>query len=235
MELRNILKDFDYEFGIEHEENNEINQNNLNESGKTNNLIFPNNLSNLSSPQKDQNLETNFSSLETGSPSVHLNYSKNSSEFLNTNVSQSEQFSSHLNSSKRPQISTGYSSEFYQNSISKSSTPSLTAEIPISGKKSFIETSRVSQEIALLRKQRIEDINMLQKLQTENARLNARLAILEHTDIRVAELGSKVEHLLQKYLDAEIVRNQQADEITTLRQKIIILRRRILSSQGKPK
>ena len=225
MELQNILKDFDAEFGIEEDENNKIPPNDSNQM--TDSVNSPN-LNYL--PQN--NLETNFSSIQTGSPSSHLDNSKNSSQF-HSNISEIETFSSRTNTPKKSPLSKNNSSQIYQNSFSKSSAPSITAEIPISGKKSFIETSRVSQEIALLRKQRIEDIQMLQKLQTENARLTARLTILEHTDVRVAELGSKVEHLLQKYLDAEMIRNQQADEITTLRQKVIILRRRVLSSQGK--
>jgi hypothetical protein len=89
--------------------------------------------------------------------------------------------------------------------------------------------------IANLKQQRIEDAHKMQQLQTENARLVAKLTILEHTDLRVAELGSKVEQLLQKYLEAEQVRTQQAAQISELRQEVIVLRSRFGNQEPAPK
>jgi chromosome segregation ATPase len=81
--------------------------------------------------------------------------------------------------------------------------------------------------IADLKLQRARDAEQLQQLQTENARLVAKLTILEHTDLKVAELGARVEQLLQKYLEAEQVRQQQAAQITELRQEVVVLRSRL--------
>jgi DNA repair exonuclease SbcCD ATPase subunit len=83
-----------------------------------------------------------------------------------------------------------------------------------------------------LRQQRIADAERMQQLQTENARLIARVTILEHTDLKVAELGSRVEQLLQKYLEAEQIRTQQAAQISELRQEIIVLKARFGSQES---
>lgn len=90
-----------------------------------------------------------------------------------------------------------------------------------------ISVDEASQIIADLRRERVKDAERMQELQTENARLVARLTILEHTDLRVAELGSRVEQLLQKYLESEQIRTQQAAQISELRQEIIVLKSRL--------
>ena len=98
---------------------------------------------------------------------------------------------------------------------------------PVPTRAPKISVDEASQIIADLRKERVKDAERMQDLQTENARLVARLTILEHTDLRVAELGSRVEQLLQKYLESEQVRTQQAAQISELRQEIIVLKSRI--------
>ncbi|OHT14352.1 hypothetical protein TRFO_15263 [Tritrichomonas foetus] len=90
-----------------------------------------------------------------------------------------------------------------------------------------ISVDQATQIINDLKKERIKDAKKMQELQTENARLSAKITILEHTDMKVAELGSKVEQLLQKYLEAEQIRTQQAAQISQLRQEAVVLRSRI--------
>jgi hypothetical protein len=94
-----------------------------------------------------------------------------------------------------------------------------------------LSVSDATQIINDLRKQRIRDAAKMQELQTENARLNARLAILEHTDLKVSELGSKLEQLLQKYLETEQIRTQQSAQISELRQEVIVLKSKL---SGRP-
>jgi hypothetical protein len=90
-----------------------------------------------------------------------------------------------------------------------------------------ISVEEASQIISDLRKERVRDAEKMQQLQTENARLQAKLTILEHTDVKVAELGSRLEQLLQKYLEAEQTRTQQAAQISELRQEVIVLKSRL--------
>jgi hypothetical protein len=94
-----------------------------------------------------------------------------------------------------------------------------------------ISVEEASQIINDLKKERIRDAERMQQLQTENARLQAKLTILEHTDVKVAELGSRVEQLLQKYLEAEQIRTQQAAQISELRQEVIVLKSRIPAAE----
>ncbi|EAY20815.1 hypothetical protein TVAG_436390 [Trichomonas vaginalis G3] len=89
------------------------------------------------------------------------------------------------------------------------------------------DTKNILKTIEELKKERVKDTEKIKKLLVENARLQARLTILEHTDVKVAELGSKVEQLLQDYIDNEEIRAQQASLITQLRQEVIILKSRI--------
>ena len=100
-------------------------------------------------------------------------------------------------------------------------------EPPVVPKVQRISIDQASQIIADLKKERVKDAEKMQQLQTENARLVAKLTILEHTDLRVAELGSKVEQLLQKYLESEQIKTQQASQIAELRQEIIVLKSRM--------
>ena len=93
------------------------------------------------------------------------------------------------------------------------------------------ETINMLKTIQDLKRERVKDAEKLKNLMTENARLQAKLTMLEHTDVKVAELGSKVEQLLQDYLENEQVRAQQAALVTQLRQEVIILKSRIQSSQ----
>jgi hypothetical protein len=92
------------------------------------------------------------------------------------------------------------------------------------------ETQNMLNTIQELRKERAKDAEKLKDLMTENARLQAKLALLEHTDVKVAELGSKVEQLLQDYLENEQVRSQQASIVTQLRQEVIVLKSRMQAS-----
>jgi hypothetical protein len=78
-----------------------------------------------------------------------------------------------------------------------------------------------------LRKGRIQDAENLREVQTENARLTAKLAVLEHTDLKVAELGARLEQLLRKYLETEQIRTKQVSQISELRQEIIVLKSRM--------
>ena len=97
------------------------------------------------------------------------------------------------------------------------------------------ETINMLRTIQDLRRERVKDAEKLKNLMTENARLQAKLTMLEHTDVKVAELGSKVEQLLQDYLENEQVRAQQAALVTQLRQEVIILKSRIAAAQPQPK
>lgn len=93
-------------------------------------------------------------------------------------------------------------------------------------------TQNILDTIQKLRTDRLRDAEMLKSLMTENARLQARLTLLQHTDIKIAELGSKVEQLLQDYLENEQVRVQQENIIIQLRQEIIILKSRTASNNA---
>jgi hypothetical protein len=97
-----------------------------------------------------------------------------------------------------------------------------------------LSAEHASQVIGDLKRQRVRDADAMQRLQTENARLVAKLTILEHTDLKVAELGARVEQLLQKYLEAEQIRQQQAAQITELRQEVIVLKSRLGSHEPTP-
>jgi hypothetical protein len=90
-----------------------------------------------------------------------------------------------------------------------------------------ISVEEATQIISDMKKQRVQDAERMQQLQTENAKLVAKLTILEHTDMKVAELGARLEQLLQKYLEAEQIRQQQAAQITELRQELVVLKSRI--------
>jgi DNA polymerase I-like protein with 3'-5' exonuclease and polymerase domains len=67
----------------------------------------------------------------------------------------------------------------------------------------------------------------MKKLQAENARLTERLAVWEQTHVRIGELGGKVEQLLQKYLETEQIRTQQAAQISGLRREVEVFKRRL--------
>ena len=95
-----------------------------------------------------------------------------------------------------------------------------------------ISVEEATQIINDLKRERIKDARKMQELQTENARLVAKMTILEHTDLKVAELGSRVEQLLQKYLESEQIRAQQAAQISQLRQEVIVLKSRISQVGG---
>ncbi|OHT06898.1 hypothetical protein TRFO_25005 [Tritrichomonas foetus] len=100
-------------------------------------------------------------------------------------------------------------------------------QIDFGQKSNKLSVEQATQIINELRKERVKDARKLQELQTENARLVAKMTILEHTDLKVAELGSRVEQLLQKYLEAEQVRTQQVAQISQLKQECIILKSRL--------
>ena len=104
-------------------------------------------------------------------------------------------------------------------------------DIPVP-KLNKISVEQATQIINDLKKERIKDAKKMQELQTENARLSAKITILEHTDLKVAELGSRVEQLLQKYLEAEQIRTQQAAQISQLRQEVIVLKSRLASNNS---
>lgn len=95
---------------------------------------------------------------------------------------------------------------------------------PVTAKTTKITAEQASHIISDLRKERIQDAEKMQKLQTDNARLQARIAILEHTDLKVAELGSKVEQLLTKYLEADQERNQLLSLTAQMKQEIMVLK-----------
>ena len=118
----------------------------------------------------------------------------------------------------------------------ESQTPSFaSSQSKRSSFQSSPETINMLKTIQDLRRERVKDAEKLKNLMTENARLQAKLTMLEHTDVKVAELGSKVEQLLQDYLENEQVRAQQAALVTQLRQEVIILKSRISSAQPQPK
>jgi Mg2+ and Co2+ transporter CorA len=50
------------------------------------------------------------------------------------------------------------------------------------------------------------------------------VTIPKYRDFQIAELGSKVEQLVQEYFEAEKSRIQQAAQISELRQEIIVLK-----------
>ena len=110
------------------------------------------------------------------------------------------------------------------------SSPQSNISSRISSSTTSTETQNMLNTIQELRKERAKDAEKLKNLMTENARLQAKLTMLEHTDVKVAELGSKVEQLLQDYLENEQVRAQQAAVITQLRQEVIILKSRMQAS-----
>jgi hypothetical protein len=98
-----------------------------------------------------------------------------------------------------------------------------------------ISVEEATQIISDMKKQRVQDAEKMQQLQTENAKLVAKLTILEHTDMKVAELGARLEQLLQKYLEAEQIRQQQAAQITELRQELVVLKSRIGGQPAPPR
>jgi hypothetical protein len=98
-----------------------------------------------------------------------------------------------------------------------------------------LSAEQASAMIADLRRQRVRDAERMQQLQTENARLVAKLTILQHTDLKVAELGARIEQLLQKYLGAEQIRQQQAAQITEIRQQVIVLKSRVPPHEQTPR
>jgi hypothetical protein len=95
-----------------------------------------------------------------------------------------------------------------------------------------ISVAEATAIIADLRKQRVKDAEQMQRLKTENVRLAARVAVLEHTDARVTELAAKVEALLQKYLETEQVRTQQAAQLSELRQEVDILKGKLADQES---
>jgi hypothetical protein len=97
------------------------------------------------------------------------------------------------------------------------------------GKSEDVSVAEALKIISDLRKQRIEDAEKMQAIRVENARLVAKMAVLEHTDLKVAELSSRIEQLLQKYLETEQIRSEQAAQISELRQEIIVLKSRVPS------
>lgn len=225
MELQNILNDFDNEFGLN---STDIERNDYEKSGKSNKGI-----SHLSEPKYSEQSSHSLSSFHkdhskdhnilTNSKNENQNESFQTSTFSSNQKSQMKEQSSDKNISDNQKIHQGFS---FGSSMLDESQLNSTMNQTSGSSASQNQISAILHEISVLHKNRIEDIENLQKLRTENAQLNARLTILEHMDIKVAELGSKVEQLLQKYLDTEMARSQQADEITTLRQKVIILRQR---------
>jgi hypothetical protein len=113
-----------------------------------------------------------------------------------------------------------------------SAKPSDSNAPPQSEPVGHLSVSEATQIINDLRKQRIRDASKMQKLQTENARLSARLAILEHTDLKVAELGSRLEQLLRKYLETEQIRTEQSAQISELRQEVIVLKAKLSDQES---
>lgn len=89
-----------------------------------------------------------------------------------------------------------------------------------------IDTKEILKAISDLKASRITDAETLKNLMTENTRLRARLAVLEHSDVRVAEIAAKAEQILKEYLDGEAEREQQAAQIIQLKQQVIILKSR---------
>jgi len=84
--------------------------------------------------------------------------------------------------------------------------------------------------ISEIKKQRISDIKTKEALLIENSRLKSRLSILEHSDIQVAELGSRIEQILTRYIETEDIRINQAAQIAKLKQEIAVLKSRMNKS-----
>ncbi|KAH0792086.1 hypothetical protein GPJ56_003885 [Histomonas meleagridis] len=95
--------------------------------------------------------------------------------------------------------------------------------------KDFVDISveEASRIISELKEQRIKDYQEMEKLQIENARLKAKISILEHTDFKVAELSTRLEQLLQKYIEADQIRNKQSLQIKQLQQEVSSLKSRL--------
>lgn len=230
--IEGILKDFDEEFGsgsnLEQfssaHDANDFSARHQNNSNIQNTFTQQQSVLNETQLKNQSNLQNTFSQQQPifnepqpkGQSNLSFKYQVN-------NPNSTQQFNSYNNILSE--------NTFQDEEQQMQSLPSQ------QGSASAIKINKISVEEATqiindLKQERIKDARKMQQLQTENARLVAKMTILEHTDLKVAELGSRVEQLLQKYLESEQIRAQQAAQISQLRQEVIVLKSRISQVGG---
>lgn len=254
MDAKNLLKQFDEEFDLksvsdisnqqsqqENAENTKDNENfadeiqpNASFSGLNDSSHFD--MSSFNQERPDSALIPTGSPFSANRPPPTLSDIPNSEKYLDkksetSTINEEKSFSELTTNSDQNQQQPPKPApkQFSVPSFSFSSfTQSQIPNSPSTTRSSLpTDTKNILNTINDLKKERVKDTEKIRELLVENARLQARLAILEHTDIKVSELGSKVEQLLQDYIDNEQIRNQQAALITQLRQEIIVLRSRV--------
>lgn len=220
--IEGILKDFDEEFGsgsnLEHFSSAQ-DVNDFSTHQQTNSMIqstFSQQQSvlNETQPQNQSNVSFKYQ-MNNPSSTQQFNSFSNLNTNLNTNI-----------------LNTNISENTFQEDEQQIPSPKIPQNSSSIPKINKISVEEATQIINDLKKERIKDAKKMQQLQTENARLVAKMTILEHTDLKVAELGSRVEQLLQKYLETEQIRAQQAAQISQLRQEVIVLKSRISQVGG---
>ena len=220
--IEGILKDFDEEFGSGSnlEQFSSAQDANDFSTRQQNNS----NLQNLQNNSNMQSMQNTFSQQQSVlNETQSKNQSNLSFKYQMNNPNPTQQFNSYNN------LLSENTFQDDEQQLQSLQSPQNTSSIPKINKISVEEATQIIND---LKKERIKDARKMQQLQTENARLVAKMTILEHTDLKVAELGSRVEQLLQKYLESEQIRAQQAAQISQLRQEVIVLKSRISQVSG---
>lgn len=228
--LEDLLKDYDAEFGIGSNFDQPSSSSNTRDFARpTGNSYLQNSLS----QQQSILNETQPKVPSSSSFKYQTNNTDKPQSFPPTNTDRFIQSNPNLKPDITPNISNNIGSEStFHEDDQQPSFQALPNPSPASIKINKISVEEATQIINDLKKERIKDARKMQQLQTENARLVAKITILEHTDLKVAELGSRVEQLLQKYLETEQIRAQQAAQISQLRQEVIVLKSQLGQNVG---